>query len=596
MTSISPSFAAEQQKITPTEEQQNQVSAELTDAESKSTQEDASTIGEINEKEAEQVAPVQEQQNQVLDELTDAEPKSTQEVPVQEQQNQVPAELTDAETKSEVNVSTFKEFEDAIKNKDIRTINIVSSFNFERAITFPGRHLTIKGNADKGVVINALHHKLSSSSSGKDSLTIENTSINKTTGGSFFYTSTPQQPWDILVKDVQYNGESFIDNKSGTITFDGDNQINTSTYSAEADHIIFKSGSKYNGEVPLHTSGVGNAALFSSYGGTVTIENNANVNINTQRKSASYGVFFNFNTIDIGENAKLNVEGNVPAISFGGISSSPGSLNIASGADVNLKTLGDTALIRSVGAQSASINVNSNATLNVEGQDTPIDLMSNSTINVAPNATFNVTGKGEALFAMGANSKIILDNPKAFEFKNLQSNKSIFGTRIKPAKNMILKINNSDINVWDKNGEYETPPVSSWKDVSYLSTFINGAMSSNTSSSDANLTANFQMGDYGKISGGATEKEKVPSAPKVDEVKDIDTKVTGSAEAGSTVTVKVGDKELGTGQADENGNYSIDIPKQEAGTKLSVTASNKAGTSQVTEVTVKETLKVPDAP
>ncbi|WP_255258717.1 Ig-like domain-containing protein, partial [Bacillus thuringiensis] len=77
-----------------------------------------------------------------------------------------------------------------------------------------------------------------------------------------------------------------------------------------------------------------------------------------------------------------------------------------------------------------------------------------------------------------------------------------------------------------------------------------------------------------------------PAAPEVNEVTDVDTQVTGKAKAGSTVSVKVEDNEIGQGQADENGMYTITIPKQTAGTKLSVTASNSAGTSQATEVTV----------
>ncbi|WP_242321898.1 Ig-like domain-containing protein, partial [Bacillus cereus group sp. BfR-BA-01354] len=56
------------------------------------------------------------------------------------------------------------------------------------------------------------------------------------------------------------------------------------------------------------------------------------------------------------------------------------------------------------------------------------------------------------------------------------------------------------------------------------------------------------------------------------------------------------DQEIGQGQADENGVYTITIAKQAAGTKLSVTASNSAGTSQATEVTVSATETVPTAP
>ncbi|MED3687106.1 Ig-like domain-containing protein, partial [Bacillus thuringiensis] len=83
----------------------------------------------------------------------------------------------------------------------------------------------------------------------------------------------------------------------------------------------------------------------------------------------------------------------------------------------------------------------------------------------------------------------------------------------------------------------------------------------------------------------------MPSAPKVSEVKDTDGKVTGTTKPGATVTVKVGTEELGKGTADETGKFSVVIPKQAAGTKLSVTASNSTGTSEVTEVSVKATIQ-----
>ncbi|EOO04997.1 hypothetical protein IAW_05815 [Bacillus cereus str. Schrouff] len=92
------------------------------------------------------------------------------------------------------------------------------------------------------------------------------------------------------------------------------------------------------------------------------------------------------------------------------------------------------------------------------------------------------------------------------------------------------------------------------------------------------------------------ETETIPEAPQVNEVKDTDEKVTGQAKKGSKVSVKVGDQEIGTGEVDETGKYSVTIPKQKAGTKLQVTASNSAGTSEVTEVRVQETETIPEAP
>ena len=80
-----------------------------------------------------------------------------------------------------------------------------------------------------------------------------------------------------------------------------------------------------------------------------------------------------------------------------------------------------------------------------------------------------------------------------------------------------------------------------------------------------------------------------PSAPKVDKVTDHSKKVTGKAEAGSTVTVKYKDKKIGSAKADKKGKYTVKISKQKAGSSLSVTAKDKAGnTGKATKVIVKK--------
>ncbi|MED3683975.1 Ig-like domain-containing protein, partial [Bacillus thuringiensis] len=73
----------------------------------------------------------------------------------------------------------------------------------------------------------------------------------------------------------------------------------------------------------------------------------------------------------------------------------------------------------------------------------------------------------------------------------------------------------------------------------------------------------------------------------VNEVKDTDTKVTGTAKPGSTVTVRVGMQEIGKAKTDENGNYSINIPKHPGKTKLLVTVFKSHGGFEVKHVTVK---------
>lgn len=79
-----------------------------------------------------------------------------------------------------------------------------------------------------------------------------------------------------------------------------------------------------------------------------------------------------------------------------------------------------------------------------------------------------------------------------------------------------------------------------------------------------------------------------PGAPVVNQVRDYDKKVSGKAEAGSTVIVNAGSTKLGTALADKYGSFSVTLKSaQKAGTTLSVTAKDAAGnTSKATTVTV----------
>jgi uncharacterized repeat protein (TIGR02543 family) len=80
-----------------------------------------------------------------------------------------------------------------------------------------------------------------------------------------------------------------------------------------------------------------------------------------------------------------------------------------------------------------------------------------------------------------------------------------------------------------------------------------------------------------------------PLAPKVNKVTSMTTKVTGKAEAGSTVVIKVGTKVIGTAKADKYGKFTVSIKKQKIGRILYVSAKDKAGNvSKATKVTVRK--------
>ncbi|WP_313533046.1 Ig-like domain-containing protein [Exiguobacterium sp.] len=106
--------------------------------------------------------------------------------------------------------------------------------------------------------------------------------------------------------------------------------------------------------------------------------------------------------------------------------------------------------------------------------------------------------------------------------------------------------------------------------------------------------------DAAKNSSEATETivkdVTAPLAPKVNEVTDRMTTVSGTTEAKAVVTVKVGEKVIGTTEANPTGVYEVTIPRQEGGTKLSVVATDAAkNNSGVTETIVKD-VTAPLAP
>ncbi|MGE7764366.1 S8 family serine peptidase [Peribacillus sp. NPDC096540] len=86
------------------------------------------------------------------------------------------------------------------------------------------------------------------------------------------------------------------------------------------------------------------------------------------------------------------------------------------------------------------------------------------------------------------------------------------------------------------------------------------------------------------------EDKTAPAKPTVNGVGDNTTKVTGKAEAGSTVTVKLGSTALGKAKSNSSGKFTVTMTKkQKAGKVLSVTATDKAGnTSPVKTVTVAD--------
>ncbi|WP_210609215.1 Ig-like domain-containing protein [Priestia flexa] len=57
----------------------------------------------------------------------------------------------------------------------------------------------------------------------------------------------------------------------------------------------------------------------------------------------------------------------------------------------------------------------------------------------------------------------------------------------------------------------------------------------------------------------------------------MDKKVTGTAEGNSLVYVKVGSTIIGRGKTDATGHFTVAVPAQTSGTKVSVVIKNSKG-------------------
>lgn len=102
------------------------------------------------------------------------------------------------------------------------------------------------------------------------------------------------------------------------------------------------------------------------------------------------------------------------------------------------------------------------------------------------------------------------------------------------------------------------------------------------------VTAKDEAGNVSAATKVTVVDGTAPAAPTVNKVTDQSTTVTGSAERGAEVTVKIGTSSW-KGMADTEGKFSITIPKQKTGSIVEVTAKDIAGNvSSVTKVTITD--------
>jgi hypothetical protein len=108
-----------------------------------------------------------------------------------------------------------------------------------------------------------------------------------------------------------------------------------------------------------------------------------------------------------------------------------------------------------------------------------------------------------------------------------------------------------------------------------------------TAGTKLSVTATDEAGNVSDSTAVTVLDVTAPGVPKVNPVIHNDTVVSGKAEAGATIMVKTGGKNLGKAVADEAGSFMVTVSKLKKGTEIEVTAVDKAGNvSETAKVTV----------
>ncbi|RIN32244.1 YSIRK-type signal peptide-containing protein, partial [Staphylococcus succinus] len=113
------------------------------------------------------------------------------------------------------------------------------------------------------------------------------------------------------------------------------------------------------------------------------------------------------------------------------------------------------------------------------------------------------------------------------------------------------------------------------------------------------VTATDEVGNESEENEVVIEDKTPPTAPTVNQVTSEDTEIHGTAEPGSTVKVTLPSGQELTTEADDEGNYSVDLPeneKYEGGEVIQVTAIDASGNESEEREVLIEDKTPPTAP
>ncbi|EMF0042512.1 hypothetical protein PIF93_002565 [Enterococcus hirae] len=444
---------------------------------------------------------------------------------------------------TESTVSNYAEFKAALQNSVVKNIYLANDISLDETFYITSNK-NIYGN---GHTINLKFNTVGISLAGAV-CNIENVTLINQQIYSFFWSEA--QNVTVNYTNVTSSGRQFIYLANGTANLYGNIEA-----SANVEEVF--------------------------QGRQLNIGDNANVKFND---TSSINAIYSINGLLVGNNANLKV-----------ISTGLG-MYVASGSgfiDIGGNTSFDSSTNSSIRAVGGNILVRENAKLKATSRITPDEaiLITNGSITVKNGASLEASSEGTESTVQTGN-KLVFEKGSNFMITNTNTNGNALGAW--PGPTTVWLDSDQGINTWTVGNTQAENPNNSYSGplnaTFILNTFTTGQTTKGLISNNSNFQNTFNSGKVGKIAGGSYVKNKELAKTTINEVKDTDTTVSGKGEPNGKIELKVGDQVITSGTVGSDGNYSLTIPKQSAGTVIKAVVSANGLTSEAHTTVVRTAL------
>ncbi|MBC2166518.1 hypothetical protein HCB26_08030 [Listeria booriae] len=285
--------------------------------------------------------------------------------------------------------------------------------------------------------------------------------------------------------------------------------------------------------------------------GVLTVGKNAT--LTTRSKVASMvgdnnNTIMNYGTIDMQADTGKN------------ISLYAGNVYLKDGS--SLKTLTGEKTHESILVQNGSLFAESGSTLDVTSNSSETALQTGAMLKLAKGSNFSITNlsTGPALGSYSNATDVVMESGQG-------------------------------VSTWNVKNTTNPVPDASYPGLFNAQFTLSGysaVTQTKMISNNALFASQFKSNNIGKITGGSFSSKAIATTT-LDTVNSDTTTVTGTAEPGADVVLKVGTTVIGQGKAGDDGKYSITIPKQTEGATITATATWNSQTSDATAVVQKGT-------